>query len=92
MNGQVDDLVRLFPVPGMGHCRGGLATDSFDGFDALVNWVEKGKAPERLEATAGPRTPWPGRTRPLCVYPKVAKYKGSGDIERAENFVCADPN
>ena len=91
MNDRADDTVRLFPVPGMGHCMGGPATGDFDGFDALVNWVEKGRAPDRLKAGAGPGTPWPGRTRPLCAYPKIAVYQGSGDIERAENFVCAAP-
>ena len=91
MNGQQANTVRLFPVPGMGHCAGGPATDQFDGFGALVKWVEQGQAPERIEATAGPGTPWPGRTRPLCAYPKIPRYSGRGDIERAENFLCAQP-
>jgi len=87
-NGSASDFVRLFPVPGMNHCAGGPATDQFDAFGALVDWVEKGKAPERIVATAGNATPWPGRTRPLCAYPKTAKYTGSGNVEDAASFVC----
>jgi feruloyl esterase len=84
------DFVRLFAVPGMNHCAGGPATDQFDAFGALVNWVEKGATPEAIVATAGAASPWPGRTRPLCVYPKQAHYKGTGSIEMAANFTCQD--
>lgn len=87
-SGSAAGFVRVFPVPGMAHCGGGPATDEFDAFGALVNWVEKGVAPDRIEAKAGPNTPWPGRTRPLCPYPESAQYKGSGSIEDAVNFVC----
>jgi Tannase and feruloyl esterase len=87
-HGAAADFVRVFPVPGMVHCTGGPATDQFDPFDALVDWVEHGKAPERIIARAGKQTPWPGRTRPLCAYPKVARYAGSGSIEDAANFRC----
>jgi tannase/feruloyl esterase len=86
--GTAANFVRLFAVPGMNHCAGGPATDQFDAFTALVNWVEKNSAPERIVATAGQNSPWPGRTRPLCVYPQQARYKGSGSIEDAANFVC----
>jgi hypothetical protein len=82
------DFVRVFAVPGMAHCAGGPATDQFSAFDALVAWVEKGVAPDRIVAQAGPGTPWPGRTRPLCAYPKVARYLGKGNIEDAANFRC----
>jgi len=92
-------FARLFLVPAMNHCRGGPATDQFDLLSPLVAWVERGQAPERVIARArgaGNSTPnaevpaaWaPDRTRPLCPYPQVARYKGSGDVERAENFVC----
>jgi len=86
--GNAADFVRLFAVPGMNHCAGGPATDRFDAFTALVNWVEKGAAPTQLVAAAGPNTPWPGRTRPLCAYPQQARYKGTGSIEEAANFAC----
>jgi feruloyl esterase len=86
--GQAADFVRLFAVPGMNHCAGGPATDRFDAFSALVNWVEKSSAPDKITATAGPASPWPGRTRPLCVYPAQARYNGSGSIEAAANFSC----
>ncbi|NMN05438.1 MULTISPECIES: tannase/feruloyl esterase family alpha/beta hydrolase [unclassified Novosphingobium] len=74
--GQAAGFARVFPVPGMAHCAGGPATDRFDAFRALVRWVEQGQAPQALQASAGPATPWPGRTRPLCRYPLVAKGKG----------------
>jgi hypothetical protein len=86
--GSAAGFVRVFPVPGMAHCGGGPATDQFDAFGALVDWVEKGSAPDSIVAKAGPNSPWPGRTRPLCPYPKVAHYKGSNSIEDAANFVC----
>ena len=87
-HGTAADFVRVFPVPGMAHCAGGPATDQFSTLDALVAWVEKGIAPDRILATAGPGSPWPGRTRPLCPYPKVARYAGEGSIEDAKNFRC----
>jgi feruloyl esterase len=90
-NGAADQFVRLFAVPGMNHCAGGPATDQFDAFTALVNWVEKAMAPDRIAATAGNATPWPGRTRPLCPFPKQSRYKGTGSIEDATNFVCVAP-
>ncbi len=87
-NGAAADVARLFAVPGMNHCAGGPATDQFDAFGSLVSWVEKGTAPQRIVATAGASTPWPGRTRPLCAYPAQARYSGTGSIEDAANFVC----
>ena len=80
------DFSRLFLVPGMGHCAGGAATDSMDGLGALVDWVEKGKAPDSLMASG--TSVFPDRTRPLCAYPKYAHYKGSGSVEDAANFSC----
>lgn len=92
-------FARFFPVPGMGHSRGGPSTDQFDALSALVDWVEHGRAPDRIVAasrSAGnpgganadvPGT-WPAtRTRPLCPYPLVARYK-SGDPESAASFAC----
>jgi feruloyl esterase len=86
-HGQAQNFVRAYVVPGMTHCAGGPATDQFDSLAALVDWVEQGRAPDRIEAKAGAMTPWPGRTRPLCSYPKKAVYKG-GNIEDSANFVC----
>jgi len=80
---------RLFLVPGMNHCAGGPATDSFDGLGAIVNWVEKGAAPARIDASTSPRTTYfPGRTRPLCAYPAYARYSGTGSLEDGANFTC----
>jgi feruloyl esterase len=86
--GAAAEFVRVFPVPGMAHCAGGPATDQFDAFEALVNWVERGVAPARIVAKAGPQSPWPGRTRPLCPYPQEARYIGQGSIEDAQSFRC----
>ncbi len=81
---------RLFMVPGMEHCRGGPGPDSFDGLSSLEGWVEKGIAPEQIVASKieGGKTT---RTRPLCAYPKVAKYKGPGSTDEATSFECALP-
>ena len=77
---------RLYLVPGMGHCGGGSATlDNFDMLSAITNWVEKGTAPESVVATG---KAFPGRSRPLCVYPSHAQYSGQGDPNDAKNFVC----
>jgi len=79
-------------VPGMNHCAGGPATDSFDGLAAITNWVEKGSAPARIEASALPASRYfPGRTRPLCPYPSAARYKGNGSVEDGANFACVAP-
>ncbi len=87
--GSGQDLARLFLVPGMGHCQGGAATDTWDGLQALVDWVEGGKTPERI--TAKGSVVYPQRSRPLCAYPSYAHYNGSGDIEDANNFSCKLP-
>lgn len=83
------DFSRLFLIPGMGHCQGGAATDSWDGLGALVDWVEKGQAPQRIVATG--TSVFPGRSRPLCPYPQYAHYNGSGNPEDAANFSCRQP-
>jgi hypothetical protein len=83
---QTRDFARLFQIPGMGHCAGGAATDSWDGLGALVEWVEQGKAPDQIIARG--TTVFPGRSRPLCAYPAHAQYVGSGDVEDARNFAC----
>ena len=91
-NGSAANFVRLFPVPGMAHCSGGPAIGQYDAFASLVDWVERGLAPDRILATAGDETPWPNRTRPLCPFPKQARYTGEGSIEDASNFICQAPD
>ena len=79
---------RLFMVPGMAHCAGGPGTSSFDMLGALENWVERGVAPEKVIAARivdGVTT----RTRPLCMYPAVARWSGQGSTDDAANFSCA---
>jgi feruloyl esterase len=90
MGANVRDSVRLFMVPGMGHCRGGSGTDTFDMLSAIRRWVEKGQAPDRIEASRV-RNGKVNRTRPLCPYPRVAAYDGSGSTDEASNFACRMP-
>ena len=84
------DSVRLFMAPGMGHCGGGEGPNVFDTVSALEEWKERGKAPAEMIASKleGDKVV---RTRPLCPYPQLAQYKGSGSIDKAENFVCRNP-
>jgi feruloyl esterase len=84
---KMKDSIRLFMIPGMNHCQGGPGTDKFDGIAALAQWVEGGKAPDQIPAshqTAGKVD----RARPLCAYPSVAVYKGSGSTDDSANFLC----
>jgi feruloyl esterase len=81
------EFVRLFMVPGMLHCAGGPGPSTFDMVSALENWVENGRAPERVVASHSTKGV-EDRTRPLCVYPKVAVYTGRGSTDEAANFVC----
>jgi feruloyl esterase len=76
---------RIFLVPGMEHCGGGPSLDRFDMLSAVVDWVEKGTAPDFVIATGAA---FPGRSRPLCAYPKHAQYNGNGDTQDARNFQC----
>ncbi len=79
--------IALYLVPGMGHCQGGTGTDAFDKVGAMEEWIRTGSAPVRIVAshrTAGATD----RTRPLCQYPQVATYTGSGSTDEASNFVC----
>jgi feruloyl esterase len=87
---QASKWVRLFMAPGMAHCAGGEGPNTFDTVSLIEQWVERGKAPARIIAahlTAGKVD----RTRPLCPYPQVARYKGSGSIDEASNFTCRSP-
>jgi pimeloyl-ACP methyl ester carboxylesterase len=83
---KTQDFAKLFLVPGMGHCAGGAATDSIDGLGSLVNWVEKGQAPQSVPASG--TVVFPGRTRNLCAYPQSSHYNGTGSLEDAANFSC----
>jgi len=89
--GDTSDFYRLFMVPGMLHCRGGLGPDDPHATEAIVSWVEQAKAPDRLIATKvvqgdGAQAP---RSRPLCPYPQVARWDGKSDRTRAESYSCA---
>ena len=84
---KVHGSYRLFMAPGMAHCGGGAGPNDFDELAALELWVEHGQAPDMIRAshmTNGKVD----RTRPLCPYPQVAAYKGSGSIDEAANFIC----
>jgi feruloyl esterase len=87
---KLEGSYRLFMVPGMDHCAEGEGPNTFDAIGAIEQWVERGKAPERVIASR-----WTDgkvdRTRPLCPYPQVAKYKGTGSTDDAANFACALP-
>lgn len=83
----VSEWMRLFMVPGMGHCSGGEGPDHFDKIHVMEEWVEQGKAPARI-VTAHSTAGKVDRTRPLCPYPQVARYNGSGSTDDAANFTC----
>jgi feruloyl esterase len=87
---KASNSIRLFMVPGMGHCAGGDGTDDFDKIGTLAAWVETGQAPDRISASHKTKGVV-DRTRPLCTYPETAHYKGSGSTDDAANFVCAAP-
>ena len=102
-NGDASKFARLFGVPGMSHCSGGPTADQFDMIDPIVAWVEKGTPPASVIAAARgtgsspiaglvnaevPATWSAKRTRPLCPWPQVARYNGTGDKELASSFIC----
>jgi feruloyl esterase len=92
--GDVTDFARFYPVPGMAHCGGGPSTDRFDLFSALVDWVERDRPPQTVVAAARadnrerPQDWSETRSRPLCDWPTVARYRGAGDLESAASFTC----
>lgn len=90
MGPSTPEFARLFMVPGMFHCGGGIGTSTFDSATPLVHWVEEGQAPASIPAARivnGQAV----RTRPLCPWPEVARHKGSGSIDDAANFTCQHP-
>ena len=87
---EISGFLQLFLIPGMHHCTGGVNVDRFDLMTPLINWVEGGVAPQGLvgkRVEQGKVT----RTRPLCAYPRVSRYRGSGSIDVHDNFECVDP-
>jgi Tannase and feruloyl esterase len=84
---KIQGSYRLFMVPGMAHCGGGEGPNSFDMVSALEQWVEKGQAPDRIVASRR-RDGAVDRTRPLCPYPQVATFNGTGSTDDAASFVC----
>ena len=86
------DSVRLFMIPGMGHCGGGDGPSVADMLTVIDKWVTEGKAPDKIIASTPPGNPMnPNQkqmTRPICPYPEVAVYKGSGNTDDAANFEC----
>ena len=98
---KAESFLRLYMVPGMEHCAGGPGASSFGQlgiptatgpkygvFDSLVDWVEKGSSAENIVSTKYTADGKTAMSRPLCAYPKIAKYKGSGDANDAANFSC----
>jgi feruloyl esterase len=85
-----ESFARLYLVPGMHHCAGGPGPNQFDMLTALENWVEKGAAPQSIIATHATEA-HVERTRPICPYPQVAKYVGTGSIDEAASFKCQAP-
>ena len=86
---QVSQWSQFYFVPGMGHCRGGeQALDQFDMLSSLVDWVEKGDKPDSVIAWG---ESMPEETRPLCPYPSVTTYKGKGNGNDADSYVCKTP-
>ena len=83
------EFARLFMAPGVGHCGGGVGPSPYGQLDAVRAWVEDGKAPEILTAARRDQTGSITRSRPLCQYPLVAKYKGTGSTDDAANFACS---
>ena len=82
--------VRLFMMPGTNHCAGGDGPNTFDRMKVIEQWVEQGQAPDRITASHATNGTV-DRTRPLCVYPQVARYTGTGSTDDAANFVCRLP-
>jgi hypothetical protein len=83
---RTQEFARLFMAPGVGHCGGGSGPQPQGLFEAVVDWVEHDQAPETLLASR--IVSGLTQTRPLCPYPALARYTGTGDPNVAANFVC----
>lgn len=88
LGAKIDDVMRLYLAPGVGHCGGGEGAPPQAPFQALQAWVEQGVRPETLAAVRRDQAGKVVRSRPLCRYPGVAKYKGAGNIDDAASFTC----
>lgn len=88
--GDMSEFVRLFMIPGMGHCGGGAGPNRFDGLAALDAWVTSGQAPSRIVATHSTGGVV-DRTRPLCPFPQIARWNGRGSRDDAAQFACVGP-
>jgi tannase/feruloyl esterase len=86
-SGKAKRSLRLFMMPDVDNCQGGNGPDTFDRMKVIEDWVERGQAPSRIEATHATGGTI-DRTRPLCAYPQVARYTGKGSTDDATNFVC----
>jgi feruloyl esterase len=92
LKGTQDDWMRLFLMPGVGHCGGGVGPDQADFLGALERWKEDGVAPGQIIATKAPgRGGSSAMSRPLCPHPQVARYSGSGSTDEAKSFTCVVP-
>lgn len=87
--GHTQQFLRLFMAPGVDHCGGGNGPQPTGQFDDLVNWVESGKAPSTIDAVKRDASGVVTEERPVCAYPRVARYKGSGDPNAASSYRCA---
>lgn len=89
--GNPDTFYRLYLIPGMAHCGGGLGPNSIDTMEPLIRWVENSVAPGQLMAAQNPTLSTGPLQRPICVYPQMAKYRGSGDPNNSTSYLCITP-
>jgi feruloyl esterase len=89
--GNANDFYRLYLIPGMGHCGGGEGPNTIAALGPLEDWVEKGVAPGQLLAVRNPIPTSGALERPICAYPSLTRYRGTGDPNTPENFVCVKP-
>ena len=83
---------RLFMLPGVDHCAEGEGPSEFDQLAVIDAWVERGQAPDRIVAERPRQGSTPARTRPVCAFPQIARYRGEGSTDDERNFVCVGPN
>jgi feruloyl esterase len=88
---RVRDYARLFMMPGLLHCTGGAGPDFVDWFTPIADWVERGRAPDRLIAQKRGADARVSNARPLCPYPQRAVYDGKGGVNEADSYVCRTP-